>query len=170
MRILKSSSGDKLFTIAITERGIGTSASTFHPASGTAIADSAQGLSESEKLCSDEEMHEKRQAERRRTRRVRMKQGMRVRPTSPKDGPFEEVGTTTNVSQDGVYFVTKKDVYREGMRLYVTVPYHSPFSPQNYEYLGQVARIEAMADGKKGIAVRFLSSTKKPGAATWELG
>jgi hypothetical protein len=114
-------------------------------------------------------MYEKRQAERRRTRRVRMKQGMRVRPTSPKDGQFEEIGTTTNVSQDGVFFITKKDVYREGMRLYVTVPYHSPFSPQNYEYLGQVARVEELAEGKKGIAVKFLSSGKKPAAATWEL-
>jgi PilZ domain len=114
-------------------------------------------------------MHEKRQAERRRTRRVRMKQGMRIRPTSPKDGQFEEIGTTTNVSQDGVYFLTKKDVYRQGMRLYVTVPYHSPFSQQNYEYLGQVARVEEMGDGQKGIAVKFLSSTKKTQSATWEL-
>ncbi len=114
-------------------------------------------------------MYEKRQTERRRTRRVRMKQGMKVRSTSPKGGQFEEIGTTTNVSQDGVYFVTKKDVYREGMRLYVTVPYHSPFSSQNYEYLGQVARIDEMKDGQRGIAVRFLSSTKKQPAATWDL-
>jgi hypothetical protein len=169
MRIVKSSLGDKLFTIAITEGGIGTSLSKLSQSLCAAMADSAQGLSEPEKLCSDEEMYEKRQAERRRTRRVRMKQGMRVRPTSPKDGQFEEVGMTTNVSQDGVYFVTKKDVYREGMRLYLTVPYHSPLSPQNYEYLGQVARVDEMGDGKKGVAVRFLSSTKKPAAATWEL-
>jgi PilZ domain len=135
----------------------------------TAMAYSAHGLFEAKKLCSDEGMYEKRQAERRRTRRVRMKQGMKVRSTSSKGGPFEEIGTTTNVSQDGVYFVTKKDVYREGMRLYVTVPYHSPFSPQNYEYLGQVARIDEMKDGQRGIAVKFLSSTKKQPTPTWEL-
>jgi PilZ domain len=106
-------------------------------------------------------MYDKRQTERRRTRRVRMKQGLRVRPTSPKDGDFEEIGTTTNVSQDGIYFLTKRDSYREGMRLYVTVPYHSPLSPQNYEYLGQVARVDTLEDGQQGVAVKFLSSTAK---------
>jgi PilZ domain len=125
------------------------------------MPDSTQALSRVEKLCSDEGMHDKRQTERRRTRRVRMKQGLRVRPTSPKDGEFEEIGTTTNVSQDGVYFVTKRDTYHEGMRLYVTVPYHSPFSPQNYEYLGQIARVDDLAGGQRGIAVKFLSSAKK---------
>jgi hypothetical protein len=125
------------------------------------MPDSTQALSRVEKLCSDGGMYDKRQTERRRTRRVRMKQGLRVRPTSPKDGEFEEIGTTTNVSQDGVYFVTKRDAYHEGMRLYVTVPYHSPFSPQNYEYLGQIARVDDLAGGQRGIAVKFLSSAKK---------
>jgi len=106
-------------------------------------------------------MHEQSSRERRRTRRVRMKQGLRVRPSNPKDGPFEEIGATSNISQDGVYFVTKHTHYREGMRLFVTVPYHSPMSPQNYEYLGQVARVENLENGQKGVAVRFLPSTKK---------
>ena len=106
-------------------------------------------------------MYNHRQTERRRTRRVRMKQGLRVRPTSPQDGDFEEIGTTSNVSQDGVYFVTTRDNYREGMRLYVTVPYHSPFSPQNYEYLGQVARVDHLADAERGVAVKFLSMSAK---------
>jgi hypothetical protein len=47
------------------------------------------------------------------------------------------------------------------MRLYVTVPYHSPFSPQNYEYLGQIARVDDLTGGQRGIAVKFLSSAKK---------
>ncbi len=92
---------------------------------------------------------------------MRMKQPLRVRPESPKDGTFEEIGTSTNISQDGVYFVTQRATYRQGMRLSVSLPYHSPFSPQNYEYLGQVARIDELGSGQKGIAVRFLSSTKK---------
>jgi hypothetical protein len=106
-------------------------------------------------------MYQKTSTERRRNRRVRMKQAVRVRPESPKNGAFEEVGTTTNVSQDGVYFVTQLDVYHEQMRLLVTVPYHSPFSPQNYEYLGQIARIDDLGNNQRGIAVRFLPSTKK---------
>jgi PilZ domain-containing protein len=90
-----------------------------------------------------------------------MKQGLRVRPANAKIGDFEEIGTTANVSQDGVYFVTKLDVYQKGMRLSVTVPYHSPLSPQNYEYHGHVARIDDLGNGQRGIAVRFVSSAKK---------
>jgi PilZ domain len=90
-----------------------------------------------------------------------MKQGLRVRPTNPQDGTFEEIGSTANMSQGGIYFVTKRDNYREGMRLFVTVPYHSPTSQQNYEYLGQVARVDALENGQKGIAVTFLPSPRK---------
>jgi hypothetical protein len=90
-----------------------------------------------------------------------MKQGLRVRPSNPKDGAFEEIGTTTNVSQDGVYFVTQRGEYSEGMRLLVTVPYHAPISQQNYEYIGQIARIDDLGGGQRGIAVRFLPSNKK---------
>ena len=90
-----------------------------------------------------------------------MKQGLRVRPTNPQDGTFEDIGTTANMSQGGIYFVTKRDSYREGMRLFVTVPYHSPTSQQNYEYLGQVARVDVLENGQKGVAVTFLPSPKK---------
>jgi hypothetical protein len=128
------------------------------------MPDSAHGVFDGEKLCSDKYMYEKRQSERRRTRRVRMKQNLRVRPESPKDGHFEEIGITTNVSQDGVYFATQRDNYREGMRVLVTVPYHSPYSQQNYEYLGEVARLDNLENGQKGVAVRFLPSTKKKSA------
>lgn len=64
------------------------------------------------------------------------------------------------MSQDGLYFVTERAVYYEGMRLFVTVPYHSPYSQQNYEYLGQVARIDELGNRGRGIAIRFLSSAK----------
>jgi PilZ domain len=106
-------------------------------------------------------MYETRTTERRRSRRVRMKQSLRVRPTDPKDGVFEEIGSTTNVSQDGAYFVTKRTSYREGMRVFVTLPYHAPLSPQNYEYLGQVARVDDLGNDQRGIAIRFLSSANK---------
>jgi len=92
---------------------------------------------------------------------VRMKQGLRVRPATPEDGAFEEIGTTTNVSQHGIYFVTQRDVYKKGTKVLVTVPYHSPASPQNYEYEGEVARVDQLGAGQKGIAVRFTISAKK---------
>jgi hypothetical protein len=90
-----------------------------------------------------------------------MKQGLRVRPTNSQDGTFEEISSTADMSQGGIYFVTKREDYREGMRLLVTVPYHSPRSPQNYEYLGQITRVDALENGQKGIAVTFLPSTRK---------
>lgn len=106
-------------------------------------------------------MHEGKSTERRRSRRVKMKQSLRVRPSDPKDGTFEEIGATKNVSQDGIYFVSKREAYREGMRLFVTVPYHSPTSPQNYGYLGQITRIDELGNGERGIAIKFLSSANR---------
>jgi PilZ domain len=103
-------------------------------------------------------MHEVRQNERRRSRRVRMGQSLRVRPSDPKDPGFEEIGTTKNVSRDGVYFITQRANYYEGMRLFVTLPYHSPINPLNHEYIGQVARLDELGNGQHGVAVRLLSS------------
>ena len=88
---------------------------------------------------------------------MRMKQALRVRPLDRKDGSFEELGTTKDVSQGGVYFVTQREVYYEGMRLSVIVPY-SANGTQNYEYLGKVTRVEELGKGQKGVAVRFVSS------------
>jgi hypothetical protein len=110
-----------------------------------------------ENLCSDEFMDDMRQIEHRRSRRVGMKQALLVRPLDPKDGSFEELGTTKNVSQGGVYFVTQRKVYYEGMRLSVTVPY-SATGTQNYEYRGRVTRVEELGNSQRGVAIRFVSS------------
>ena len=106
-------------------------------------------------------MQEVRQSERRRTRRVRMGQSLRVRPSDPKDDPFDEIGTTKNVSRDGVYFATQRKNYYLGMRLFVTLPYHSPINTLNHEYIGQVARVDDLGDGQYGVAVRLLSSADR---------
>ncbi len=110
-----------------------------------------------ENLCSDKFMDDISQIEHRRSRRVRMKQALRVRPLDRKDGSFEELGTTKDLSQGGVYFVTKRDVYYVGMRLSVTVPY-SANSTQNYEYHGKVTRVEELGNSQRGVAIRFVSS------------
>ena len=59
-------------------------------------------------------MDDTRQIEHRRTRSVGMKQALRIRSLDPKDGPFEELGTTKNLSQGGVYFVTQRASYQRG--------------------------------------------------------
>jgi PilZ domain len=96
--------------------------------------------------------------EHRRSRRVRMKQALRVRPLDPKDGSFEELGETKDVSQGGIYFVTEREVYYDGMRLSVVVPYAAS-GRKNYEYQGKVTRVEELGNGQRGVAIRFVSST-----------
>jgi hypothetical protein len=90
-----------------------------------------------------------------------MGQAFRVRPSNPKDPQFEEIGTTKDVSQDGVSFVTKLTVYYEGLRVFLTLPYHGPTSQQNYQYLGQVVRVEDLGNNHSSIAIKFLSSANK---------
>lgn len=122
------------------------------------MSDSTQACTKSENLCSDEFMDDIRQIEHRRSRRVGMKQALRVRPLDKKDGSFEELGTTKNVSQGGVYFVTAREVYYEGMHLSVTVPYSST-GTQNYEYHGKVTRVDELGNNQRGVAIRFILPT-----------
>ncbi len=103
-------------------------------------------------------MHEVKQQERRRSRRIRIGQPLKVRPSDPRDPNFEETSTTKNVSKDGIYFISKSSVFREGMRLFISLPYHFPRDPLDNEYIGQVARIENLPDGKRGIAVQLLTT------------
>jgi hypothetical protein len=98
------------------------------------------------------------QIEHRRSRRVRMKQALLVRPLDPKEGSFEELGTTKDVSQGGIYFVTQREVYYKGMRLSVVVPY-SASGAKNYEYHGKVSRVDELGNGQRGVAVKFVSSS-----------
>jgi hypothetical protein len=94
--------------------------------------------------------------EKRRSRRIRIGQPLKIRASDPKDAQIAETNTTKNVSREGIYFVSEVASYYEGMRLYVSVPHHTPQEPQDREYLGQVARIERLGEGKWGIAVQFL--------------
>ena len=81
-----------------------------------------------------------------------------MRPSDPHDAYFEETATTKNVSREGIFFLSKNSAYRAGMRLFVTLPYHFPSDPHDIEYLGQVARIEELPDGYRGIGIQLLSS------------
>ena len=95
--------------------------------------------------------------ERRRSRRIRIGQPLRIRPSDPKDRYFEDSNTTKNVSRDGIYFLTRVANYYEGMRLFVIVPHHSPKEAQDREYLGQVVRVDVLGECERGVAVQFLT-------------
>ncbi len=103
-------------------------------------------------------MHEIKQTERRRSRRIRIGQPLKLRPSDPRDPHFEENATTKNVSREGIYFISKNLMFYEGMRLFISLPYHSPKDPLDQEYIGQVARIEKLPDGTRGIAVQLLTT------------
>jgi hypothetical protein len=100
-----------------------------------------------------------------------MGEPVKLRPSSPRGESFEEIATTRNVSREGFYFLTKRESYQEGMRLFVTIPYHSPTDLRNREYVGQVARVELLDDDERAVAVQLLSSltatppTRLPGSS-----
>ena len=98
--------------------------------------------------------------ERRRSRRIRIGQPMKIRPSDPKDKYFEDTTTTKNVSREGIYFVTHVSSYAEGMRLFVVVPFHTPKAPLDREYLGQVVRVDALPEAQWGVAIQLLSDWK----------
>jgi hypothetical protein len=92
------------------------------------------------------------QADRRREPRTRIDRPVYVQPAGLCGQHFEEVRTMRDFSRSGFYFVTQKGFYREGMQLYV-IPAFGCF---NFEYIGEVVRIERLPFGDYGIAVRLL--------------
>jgi PilZ domain len=91
-------------------------------------------------------------ADRRREPRTQMARPVYVRPSDPNGERFEEVRTMTDFSRSGLYFITERESYFDGMQLYVT----PAFGCMNLEYVGEVVRIERLPFGEFGIAVRLL--------------
>lgn len=96
--------------------------------------------------------------ERRRYRRCKVAQSVRVRPSEFVDDEFEEVLTTENVSRDGIFFFTQRQSYEPGMGLFVTCPYSTSPGALNMDYIARVVRVEKLPDGRCGIAVHIISS------------
>ena len=93
------------------------------------------------------------QPDRRREPRTRSARPVYVRPADPSDARFEEVRTMTDFSRTGIYFITARiESYRKGMQLYV-IPAFGCF---NFEFLGEVVRIESLPFGEYGIAVQLI--------------
>lgn len=101
-------------------------------------------------------------AERRGSRRCKMKQWMRVRPSDPERDTFDDLRGTKSVSRTGVYFQTSESNYQVGMRVFVTLPYvHNSASP-NREYLAEVVRKDALPNGLNGIGLKLLLEIAPP--------
>lgn len=95
-------------------------------------------------------------AERRGSRRCKITQLMRIRPSDPEKVHFEDLRGTVSVSRSGIYFHTTELGYEIGMRLFVTMPYSYNPSAMSREYLAEVVRKDALANGMTGIGFKTL--------------
>jgi hypothetical protein len=96
------------------------------------------------------------QPERRSTRRCKITQLMRIRPSDPERENFEDLRGTMSVSRSGVYFQTTEKGYEIGLRLFVTMPYSNQPAAINREYLAEVVRMDARPNGLTGIGIKIL--------------
>jgi PilZ domain len=95
-------------------------------------------------------------AERRGSRRCKITQLMRIRPSDPEKEHFEDLRGTLSVSRSGVYFQTSEPSYEIGMRLFVTLPYSNDPMSLNREYLAEVVRRDPLSTGMFGIGLKIL--------------
>jgi hypothetical protein len=94
--------------------------------------------------------------ERRGTRRCKITQLMRIRPSDPEKEHFDDMRGTLSVSRSGVYFQTSEAGYEIGMRLFVTLPYSQAPMSLNREYLAEVVRRDPLSTGMFGIGLKIL--------------
>jgi hypothetical protein len=95
-------------------------------------------------------------AERRGSRRCKITQLMRIRPSDPEKDHFEDMRGTLSVSRSGVFFQTSEIGYEIGMRLFVTLPYSMAPMSLNREYLAEVVRRDSLPTGMFGVGLKIL--------------
>jgi hypothetical protein len=96
------------------------------------------------------------QTERRSSRRCKITQLMRIRPSDPERDPFEDIRGTLSVSRTGVYFQSSVPTYQVGMRLFVTMPYSKEPASMSHEYLAEVVRRDPLPNGLFGVGFKIL--------------
>ena len=98
---------------------------------------------------------------RRSTPRAKISLSIRIRPFDSKYP--EEIGTTLNMSRDGLYFVTSSRHYLELYFRHTKVRVmrnFQPNDPANQEEIADVVRVEGPKDGKWGVAIYIATATK----------
>jgi hypothetical protein len=103
--------------------------------------------------------------EQRRSRRAKIAKPLRVRPSEPRDEHFEDLPISINASKEGIYFHTRRNSYYKGMRVFVTFPFTSAHDPMNCEYVGEVVRVETLANGRFGVALNLKMTVNYSAAA-----
>lgn len=95
-------------------------------------------------------------AERRGSRRCKITQLMRIRPSDPERPDFDDIRGTLSVSRSGVYFHSSEPAYEVGMRLFVSMPYSKEPAAMTREYLAEVVRRDPLPNGMFGIGFKIL--------------
>lgn len=95
-------------------------------------------------------------SERRASRRCKITQLMRIRPSDPERKPFEDIRSTLSLSRGGVYFQSSETEYQVGMRLFVTMPYTKEPTAMSHEYLAEVVRRDHLPNGLFGVGFKIL--------------
>ena len=96
------------------------------------------------------------QNERRSSRRCKITQLMRIRPSDPERDHFDDIRGTVSVSRSGVYFHSSEEGYQVGMRLFVTMPYTKEPTSMHREFLAEVVRRDHLPNGLFGIGFKIL--------------
>jgi PilZ domain len=96
------------------------------------------------------------QTERRGSRRCKITQLMRIRPSDPEKDAFEDLRGSLSLSRGGAFFHTSEETYEVGMRLFVTMPYTNDPTAMSREYLAEVVRKEALNTGMYGVGFKIL--------------
>jgi hypothetical protein len=94
--------------------------------------------------------------ERRGSRRCKITQVMRIRPSDPERKYFDDLRGTVSVSRSGIYFHTTELGYEIGQRLFVTMPFAGNQLIIGREYLAEVVRKDTLENGVIGIAFKTL--------------
>jgi len=95
-------------------------------------------------------------SERRASRRCKITQLMRIRPSDPSIEHFDDMRGSLSVSRTGVYFHTTEAGYEVGMRLFLIMPYSQDPGSTNREYLAEVVRKDTLPNGMTGVGVKLL--------------
>lgn len=95
-------------------------------------------------------------AERRSSRRCKITQLMRIRPSDPQRIHFDDMRGSISVSRTGIYFHTTESGYEVGIRLFLIMPYSNDPGSTNREYLAEVVRKDPLPNGMTGIGVKLL--------------
>lgn len=98
----------------------------------------------------------KSQTERRSSRRCKITQLMRIRPSDPEKDHFDDIRGSMSVSRSGVFFQSSETSYEVGMRLFVTMPYSKEPAAMQREFLAEVVRRDPLPNGLFGIGFKIL--------------